>query len=117
MPVSSKMKSSSGTTIAESALMQGHHGARTTTGNKSSTTISISPSLGAGFAAICYSAFTLCLNFRNFEQGVFAGYRRLSNHYQPGDKIFLFGMLPLSRTSTKYADSLCLKGFLVAPTK
>ncbi|KAJ7135946.1 hypothetical protein C8R44DRAFT_952508 [Mycena epipterygia] len=27
----------------------------------------------------------------NFERGVLAGYRWLSNHYRPGDKIFLFG--------------------------
>ncbi|KAJ7887979.1 hypothetical protein B0H13DRAFT_2533677, partial [Mycena leptocephala] len=27
----------------------------------------------------------------NFERVVLAGYRWLSNHYQPGDKIFLFG--------------------------
>ena len=32
------------------------------------------------------------LKFRNFEKIVLAGYRWLSAHYQPGDKIFLFGM-------------------------
>jgi uncharacterized protein (DUF2235 family) len=32
------------------------------------------------------------LKFRNFEKIVLAGYRWLSTHYQPGDRIFLFGM-------------------------
>lgn len=32
------------------------------------------------------------LYFRNFEKIVVAAYRWLSDHYQPGDKIFLFGM-------------------------
>ncbi|KAJ7484542.1 hypothetical protein FB451DRAFT_1232827 [Mycena latifolia] len=35
------------------------------------------------------SVFSFCR--RNFERGVLAGYRWLSNHYQPGDRIFLFG--------------------------
>jgi len=29
--------------------------------------------------------------FRNFEKAILAGYRWLSDHYLPGDKIFMFG--------------------------
>ncbi|KIM74194.1 hypothetical protein PILCRDRAFT_53507, partial [Piloderma croceum F 1598] len=40
----------------------------------------------------------------NFEKGIFARYCWLSNHYQPGDKIFLFGMVICSGMSMNYAD-------------
>ncbi|KAJ7900848.1 hypothetical protein B0H13DRAFT_1883251 [Mycena leptocephala] len=32
----------------------------------------------------------------NFDRAVLAGYRWLSNHYRPGDRIFLFGTTPLT---------------------
>jgi len=45
-----------------------------------------------GLVIIVELVFVDMLTIRNFEQVVLAGYRWLSDKYEPGDKIFLFGV-------------------------
>ena len=92
-PVSSKMKTSSLTTIAALALMQDRRGAHTSTTNKSYITRLIFTSLGIRFIPMCFAHAFDVATIRNFEKGIYAGYRWLANNYKPGDKIFLFGMI------------------------
>jgi hypothetical protein len=55
------------------------------------------------------------LNFRNFDKNILAGYRWLSAHYLPGDKIFLFGMRSYHQVTMAKLDYY--KDFRVALTK
>jgi Uncharacterized alpha/beta hydrolase domain (DUF2235) len=87
------MKTSSLTTIAALALMQDRRGARTSTTNKSYITRLIFTSLGIHFILMCFAHAFDVATIRNFEKGIYAGYRWLANNYKPGDKIFLFGMI------------------------
>jgi hypothetical protein len=49
--------------------------------------------VGAVLLSVDFLVFMTC---RNFDRAILAGYRWLSNHYRPGDRIFLFGTTPLT---------------------
>ena len=51
----------------------------------------------SSLSIISCSQFTSC-SFRNFEQPILAAYQWLSDNYEPGDCIFLFGALKLHIT-------------------
>ena len=68
---------------------------------------------------ICLSFLLLTsflVSFRNFERTVLGAYRWLSDNYEPGDCIFLFGALEQYVTCMS-VDAEDLQGFLVAHSK
>ena len=86
-----KTENSSPTTIAALVHTQGPRGAHTNIGSKSSITRLILPLLGISVLVCIASHSSDHFAFRNFEKAILAGYRWLSDHYLPGDKIFMFG--------------------------
>ena len=94
-----------GTTVV-SGRTPGHLGNRSNSTDKSFLIRSIWRSRGALSGHFIYCAFLLPFSsFRKFERTVLGAYRWLSDNYERGDCIFLFGALEQYVTSNMSVDA------------